>query len=129
MTEMIVLTTEHVPGRRMVAAVGLARGTAIRTRHIGYDFIEWLRNLFGGELDHYVKMFAETREQALDRLRQDARRLGADAVVGLRFETSKIAAGAAEVLVYGTAVRLAPPSGTGVQGEGNAHGDTDLGSA
>jgi uncharacterized protein YbjQ (UPF0145 family) len=129
MTEMIVVTTEHVPGRRMLAVVGLAKGTAIRTRHIGYDFIEWLRNLFGGELDHYVKMFAETREQALDRLRQDARRLGADAVVGLRFETSKIAAGAAEVLVYGTAVRLAAASATGAPGAVDVPGDTDLGSA
>ncbi|MGE3879675.1 MAG: YbjQ family protein [Planctomycetota bacterium] len=123
---MIVVTTEQVPGRRMLAAVGIAKGTAIRTRHLGHDFIEWLRNLFGGELDHYVKMFAETREQALDRLRQDARRLGADAVVGLRFETSKIASGAAEVLVYGTAVRLCPASPAGGHGEADARAGLDL---
>lgn len=106
MTSMLVTTTEHVPGFRIVETLGLVRGQAIRTRHVFYDFVEWLRNLVGAELDHYVKMMAETREQALDRMREEARGLRANAVVGLRIEMSKVAGGAAEVLVYGTAVRI-----------------------
>ena len=111
MTAIQLATTDSLPAHRIVASLGIARGTAIRTRHVFHDFVEWLRNLVGAELDHYVKMIAETREQALDRLRDDARRLGANAVVGLRFELSRIAGGAVEVFVYGTAVRVEPADG------------------
>ena len=108
-TEALVLsTTPEVPGREVTATLGLVRGTAIRTRHVWHDFVEWLRNLVGAELDHYVKMIAETREQALERMRDHATELGADAIVGIRFEMSRITGGAAEMFVYGTAVRLAP---------------------
>lgn len=108
MTQILLATTETIPGHRIVEHKGIARGTAIRTRHALHDFVEFLRNLVGAELDHYVKMLAEAREQALDRLRDDARRMGADAIVGVRFEMSRIASGAAEIFVYGTAVRLEP---------------------
>ena len=108
MTQILVTTVDLVPNHRVIATHGLVRGQAIRTRHIAHDLTEWLRNLVGAELDHYVKMLAETREQALDRMRDEARRLGANAVVGVRFEFSKIAGGAAEVLVYGTAMRIEP---------------------
>lgn len=106
MTPMLVTTTETVPGQRIVETFGLVRGQAIRTRHALHDFAEWMRNLVGAELDHYVKMMAEAREQALDRMREHARGMGANAVVGVRIESGKIAGGAAEILVYGTAVRI-----------------------
>ena len=104
---MLITTTDHVPGRAIVRTLGLVRGSAIRSRHLLHDFSEWLRNLAGAELHHYTKMMAETRESALDRMVEQARRLGADAVVGVRFATSAIASGAAELLAYGTAVELA----------------------
>ncbi len=106
MTQVHLATAEFIPGHRIVGHCGIARGAAIRTRHLVHDLVEWLRNLVGAELDHYVKMLAETREQALDRLRDDARRMGANAVIGLRFEMSRIASGAAEIFVYGTAVKI-----------------------
>jgi uncharacterized protein YbjQ (UPF0145 family) len=106
MSQILVTTTDEVAGHRIVEVHGLVRGQSIRTRHLVHDFVEWLRNLVGAELDHYVKMLAESREQALDRMREHARGMGANAVVGVRFEMGKIAGGAAEVLVYGTAVRI-----------------------
>ncbi len=111
MTRMLITTTSSVPGHEVTDTLGLVRGAAIRTRNVFQDLTEWMRNLVGSELDHYVKMLAEAREQALDRMTDEAQRLGADAVIGVRFEMSHIAAGAAEVLVYGTAVRLARPTG------------------
>ncbi|MEZ5965722.1 MAG: YbjQ family protein [Planctomycetota bacterium] len=101
---MIVTTTPDVPGKRVVATIGLVRGSAIRTRHVFHDFAEWIRNLVGAELQHYTKMMGEAREQALDRMIADAERLGANGVVGIRFGTMKITSGAAEMYVYGTAV-------------------------
>ena len=82
------------------------RGSSIRTRHVFTDITEWFRNLVGAELHHYTKMLAECREQALDRMIDHAQRKGANAIVGLKIETSNIAAGAAEILAYGTAVRV-----------------------
>lgn len=112
---MILATTPDVPGRRIAATLGLVRGSSIRTRHLFADLAEWVRNLVGAELNHYTKMMAEAREQALDRMSSEARRLGGNAVVGVRFATSNIASGAAELLCYGTAVRLEdePASGRG----------------
>lgn len=103
---MLVTTTDDIPGREIVETLGLVRGSAIRSRHVFTDIAERFRNMVGAELPQYTKMMAETREQALDRMIDHARRLGADAVVGLRFATSGIAAGAAELLAYGTAVKL-----------------------
>ncbi len=101
---MIVVTTEGVAGMRIVRTLGLARGTSVRGRHLGRDLMAHFRNAVGGEIKEYTKMLSETREQALDRLVEEARSLGANAVVGLRFATSMTMAGAAEVVVYGTAV-------------------------
>ena len=101
---MIVVTTSEVPGRRVVKVLGLARGNTIRARHIGHDFMAGLRNLVGGEITDYTKMLAEAREQSLDRMKEDARRLGGNAVVCMRFSTSYVMGGAAELLAFGTAV-------------------------
>lgn len=104
--DLIVVTTESVSGRSVTESLGLVTGATIRARHVGHDLTAAFRNLVGGEIPEYTKMMAESREQALDRLRASASDLGADAVVGLRFTTSMIQAGAAEILAYGTAVRL-----------------------
>ena len=89
---------------RVVRTLGLVRGNTIRARHLGKDILAVLRNLAGGEIHEYTKMMAEAREQAIDRLLEDAEALGANAVIGLRFQTSMIQTGAAEMLCYGTAV-------------------------
>lgn len=104
---MIVATTPDVPGRHIVETFGLVRGSTVRGKHMGKDLLAFLRNVVGGEIPEYSKMLAESREQALDRMMENAKMLGADAVVAVRFSSSHIAAGAAEILVYGTAVRLA----------------------
>ena len=103
---MILTTTETIPGKRIVKSVGLARGNTIRARHIGKDISAAFKNLAGGEITDYTKMMAESREQALDRMCEEARGLGADAVVSARFATSTVAQGSAELLAYGTAVKL-----------------------
>lgn len=103
---MIVTTTETVEGRRIDENLGLVRGNVIRARHLGRDIGAVLRNLFGGEIREYTKLMAESREQAVDRMVEDAGRLGADAVVNVRFTTSMIMDSAAEILAYGTAVTL-----------------------
>lgn len=101
---MIVTTAEAIAGKRIVRTLGLARGSTVRARHIGRDIQALLRNVVGGEVSEYTKLLAESREQALDRMVAEARELGANAVVATRFGTSMIMAGAAEILVYGTAV-------------------------
>ena len=103
---MILSTTETVPGREILQIVGLPRGNVIRAKHIGSDLVAALRSLVGGEISEYTKLLAEAREQALDRMIKDAMSLNADAVVNVRFATSMVMSGAAEILVYGTAVRL-----------------------
>jgi uncharacterized protein YbjQ (UPF0145 family) len=103
---MIVTTTEHIEDRRIVKTLGLVRGNTIRARHVGRDIMAGFKTLVGGEILTYTKLMAEAREQALDRMIEEAKRLGADAVVGVRFSTSVIVGGAAELLAYGTAVKL-----------------------
>jgi uncharacterized protein YbjQ (UPF0145 family) len=105
---MIVVTTPEISGMRVTRTLGLVRGNTIRARHIGKDIIAILRNMAGGEIHEYTKMLAEAREQAIDRLVEEAETLGANAVLGLRFQTSMIQAGAAEMLCYGTAVVMEP---------------------
>lgn len=107
---MIVATTETIAGHDIVEVLGLARGNVIRAKHVGTDIIAGLRNLVGGEVSEYTKLMAEAREQALDRMAADARAMGADAVVGMRISTAMVMQGSAEILAYGTAVRLAPKS-------------------
>jgi len=101
---MIIVTTDTIPGKKIVKTFGLAKGNTIRARHVGIDIIAVLRNLVGGEIVEYTKLMGESREQAIDRMGQEAERMGANAVVGLRFTTSVIMGGASELLSYGTAV-------------------------
>jgi uncharacterized protein YbjQ (UPF0145 family) len=101
---MIITTTEDLPGRRIVKVLGLARGSTVRTRHIGHDVTAVIRNVAGGDIHEYTKLLAESREQSIDRMVEDAERMGANAVVGMRFSTSMVMAGAAETMCYGTAV-------------------------
>jgi uncharacterized protein YbjQ (UPF0145 family) len=103
---MIVTTTHTVAGKRIVRTLGLVRGNTIRARHLGRDITAVLRNIVGGEISEYTKMMGEAREQALDRMVDEAKALGANAIVGTRFMTSMLMAGAAELLAYGTAVIL-----------------------
>jgi len=104
---MILATSDSIPGRRIASVLGMVRGNTIRARHLGKDISAAFKNLAGGEITDYTKMMAESREQALDRMIEDAARLGADAIVAVRFTTSSVMQGAAEILVYGTAVMLA----------------------
>lgn len=105
---MIVTTTDNVPGREIAHVLGLVRGNTVRAAHLQHDLSAWMKNLVGGEVHEYTKLMAEAREQALDRLQDDARARGADAIVGVRFVTCEIDDGAAEFLAYGTAVKLEP---------------------
>jgi uncharacterized protein YbjQ (UPF0145 family) len=101
---MIVTTSDSIAGKKIVKSLGLVRGNTIRARHIGHDFVAGLRGIVGGEITDYTKMMAESREQSLDRMREEAESLGANAVVAVRFSTSMIMQHAAEILAYGTAV-------------------------
>ncbi|MFQ5510509.1 MAG: YbjQ family protein [Candidatus Krumholzibacteriia bacterium] len=101
---MIVTTTDSVAGKRIKRVLGLVRGSTIRARHIGLDLTAAFKNVTGGEVREYTKLMAESREQSLDRMREEATQMGANAVVGVRFVTSSVMQGAAELLVYGTAV-------------------------
>ena len=105
---MLLSTTFDIAGRAIAQNLGLARGNVVRSRFIGRDIVAGLRMIVGGEIHEYTKLLAESREQALDRMIESARAMGADAVVGLRFETTDAGQGqATEVLAYGTAVKLA----------------------
>lgn len=106
---MIVVTTEQITGKQIVETRGIVRGNTIRARHLGRDILAVFRNIVGGEVHEYVKLIAEAREQAIDRMVAEAEQLGANAVVGVRFTTSMVMAGAAELLVYGTAVVIRNP--------------------
>jgi uncharacterized protein YbjQ (UPF0145 family) len=103
---MIVVTTADVAGSVITETLGMVRGSSIRTRHVGRDVLAVMRNLTGGEVHEYTKVLAEAREQAIDRMVEEAQALGADAIVTVRFQTSEVMTGAAEMLCYGTAVRL-----------------------
>lgn len=103
---MIVVNTDYVPGKKVVKVLGLVRGNTIRARHIGKDILAFLKGMVGGEIEEYTKMLAESREQCLDRMAVDARSLGANAVINVRFSTSSMMQSAAELLAYGTAVYL-----------------------
>jgi len=101
---MIVVSDDKIAGMKVVRTLGLVRGNTIRARHLGKDVMAVLRNIVGGEVSEYTKMMAEAREQALDRMVEEAEELGADAVISTRFATSMLMQGAAELLAYGTAV-------------------------
>ncbi|MCL5280793.1 MAG: YbjQ family protein [Planctomycetes bacterium] len=101
---MLLATTDTIPGKTITQCLGLVRGNTIRGRHVGKDIVAALRNLVGGEITEYTKLLGESREQALDRMVEEAKKLGANAIVGVRFSTSEVATHAAEILAYGTAV-------------------------
>jgi uncharacterized protein YbjQ (UPF0145 family) len=101
---MIVTTTHTIVGKRIVRVLGLVRGNTIRATHVGRDLLAFMRNLVGGEVTEYTSLMAQAREQSVDRMVEEAERLGANAIVGTRFGTSMIMTSAAEMLCYGTAV-------------------------
>ena len=103
---MIISTTDKIPNKEIAEILGIARGSTVRARNIGRDIFAGLKNIVGGEIEEYTKLQAESREQAMQRMVQDAERMGADAVVNMRMTTAMIMQGAAEILLYGTAVKL-----------------------
>lgn len=103
---MIITTTENIPNKEIIEIVGIARGSTVRAKSVASDFMAGLKNFVGGELDEYTRLQGQSREQALTRMMQDAKRLNADAIVNVRFNTSTITQGASEILAYGTAVKL-----------------------
>ncbi len=104
---MFITNTETVPGKHIIECYGVVSGSTVRAKHVGRDIMAGLKNVFGGELKGYTELLNESREQATERMIEQARQLGANAVVNVRFSTASIAAGAAEVYIYGTAVRVA----------------------
>ncbi len=103
---MIISNTEEVPGKRISQFFGVVSGSTVRAKHIGRDFMAGLKNLVGGELKGYTELLHEAREDALQRMKHEAESLGANAVVNVRFSTSSVAQGAAELFAYGTAVKV-----------------------
>ena len=101
---MIIATTEEVPGKRVTVVKGLVQGNTIRSRHVGRDILAGFKNIVGGEIGEYTRLMTESRKQATDRMVAEAEALGANAVIGVRFVTSMVMAGASELLAYGTAV-------------------------
>ena len=104
--ELIITTTEEVPGKKIVKVLGVVKGNTVRARHVGRDVMAGFKNIIGGEIKSYTDMIAFSREEAYNRMINAAVELGADAVIGFRFMTSMVMQGAAEMLAYGTAVKL-----------------------
>ena len=103
---MILSNTEEVPGRSIREFYGVVTGSTVRAKHLGRDFMASLKNLVGGELKGYTELLQEARQEALERMSEQARSIGANAVVNVRFSTSSVAQGAAELFAYGTAVKV-----------------------
>jgi len=101
---MLLSTTFEIPGSKIVKHLGLVKGNTIRARHLGRDIMAGLKNIVGGEITDYTKMMAESREQSIDRMVEEAEKLGANAIVGISFSTSMMMSSASEILVFGTAV-------------------------
>jgi len=104
---MIVVTTEQIAGKRITETLGLVKGSTIRARHVGRDIVAGLRGIVGGEITEYTVMLAQAREDALQRMIEQAEKMGANAIVGAKFVTSMVMSGAAEMVAYGTAVKTA----------------------
>ena len=104
---MIITTTDSIPNKMVAEIKGIARGNTVRARHIGSDITAGLKNIVGGEVRSYVKLLGEAREESLQRMKKHAEEMGADAVINVRFITAQIMQGSAELLAYGTAVKLA----------------------
>lgn len=103
---MLFVTTETIQGKEIAESLGVVRGSSVRARNIGRDFFAGLKNIVGGEISEYTQLLADSREQAIKRMLDDAKKMGADAVVNVRFTTSNVMQGAAEILAYGTGVKL-----------------------
>jgi uncharacterized protein YbjQ (UPF0145 family) len=103
---MIIVNTDFVPGKEIKELLGLVRGNTIQTKHLGKDIVAGFRHIAGGEIKEYTEMLTEAREISLKRMTEKAEKMGADAILNVRFTTSAVMGGAAEILVYGTAVKL-----------------------
>lgn len=103
---MIIATTDRIPNKEITEILGIARGSTVRARNIGRDIFAGLKNIVGGEIEEYTKLQAQSREQAMHRMMQDAQKLEADAIINVRLTTSMVMQGASEILAYGTAVKL-----------------------
>jgi len=101
---LIIVTSSHIEGKKTVKTLGMVKGSTIRARHMGRDIVAGLRSIVGGEISEYTKLMAEAREQAIQRMVEQAEGMGANAIVDTRFVTSMVMSGASELLVYGTAV-------------------------
>ena len=103
---MLMSTTNEIEGKTITKTLGLVKGNTIRAKHLGKDIMASLRTIIGGEIKEYTEMLNDSRKQAIDRMEEEAKKLDADAIVGVRFTTSAVMSGAAELLAYGTAVKL-----------------------
>lgn len=103
---MLLTNLEQIPGKKIIQHFGLVQGNTIRAKHVGKDFLAGLKNIFGGELGAYTELLAESRQEATDRMVQQAQSMGANAIVNIRYSTSSVAQGAAELYAYGTAVKI-----------------------
>ena len=103
---MIIVNTLTIPGKEIKEALGIARGSTVRARHLGRDIFAGLKNIVGGEISEYTKLLADAREEALSRMIHDAEKLGANAILNVRFTTSQVMSGSSEILAYGTAVKI-----------------------
>ena len=103
---MVISTTENIPNKEVIEILGIARGSTVRARNVGRDIFAVVKNIVGGEISEYTKLQADSREQALQRMKNDASNLNADAIINVRITTSMIMQGVAEILAYGTAVKL-----------------------
>ncbi len=103
---MLLTNTEEIPGKKIVAFYGVVSGSTVRAKHVGKDMMAGIKNIFGGELKGYTELLQETRDEAIERMKSQAQQMGANAIVNVRFSTSSVAAGAAEIYVYGTAVSV-----------------------
>ena len=104
MNEMIIVNTPSIPNKTIIEVLGIARGSTVRARNVGQDIFAGLKNIIGGEISEYTKLQAQSREQALERMKDDAERIGANAIVNVRLTTSMVMQGCSEILAYGTAV-------------------------
>ena len=103
---MLLTTLEYVPGKNITKHLGLVQGSTVRAKHVGRDFMAGVKNIFGGELKGYTELLHEAREEAMERMQQQANSIGANAILNIRFSTSNITQGASELFAYGTAVIL-----------------------
>lgn len=102
---MFLTNTETIPGKTITACYGVVSGSTVRSKHVGRDLMAGFKNIFGGELKGYTELLGESRDEAIERMKDQARQMGANGIVNVRFSTSSVAAGAAEIYVYGTAVK------------------------